>query len=80
MASASVKDNTPDSMTKGKTIVIPVTILSCPEMKILSARFYKNNRVAKEVLAENLDKEIASRIKVPKNKAKKKLKSRQKKQ
>ncbi len=71
MASASVKDNTPDSMTKGKTIVIPVTILSCPEMKILSARFYKNQKVAKEVLAENLDKEIASRIRVPKNKGKK---------
>ena len=66
MTSASVKDNTPNSMTKGKEKIIPVTILECPSMKIFSVRFYNNNKVAKEVLAENLDKELKKKVKLPK--------------
>src|SRR3989338_11191283 len=58
MTSLSVLDSTPNSMTKGKKIVIPATILECPTMKILSLRLYKNGKVAKEILAENLDKEL----------------------
>lgn len=68
MKSAFVKDNTPDSMTKGKKIIIPVTILECPSMKILSVRFYKNGIVMNEVLSENLDKELKSKLKLPKTK------------
>ena len=68
MKSAVAKDNTPDSMTKGKEIAIPVTILECPTMKIFSVRFYKNGKVMKEVLAENLDKELKKKIKLPKTK------------
>lgn len=68
MASAYVKDNTEHSMTKGKSIVVPITIIECPSMKIFSARFYKNGIVAKEVLAENLDKELKKKIKLPKTK------------
>lgn len=71
MTSVSVKDNTPNSMTKGKKIVIPATILECPPMKIYSARFYKNCRVKTEVLAENFEKELKRKIKLPKNKGKK---------
>jgi large subunit ribosomal protein L3 len=67
MASAYVKDDTPDSMTKGKKIVVPVTIIECPSLKIFSVRFYKNDKVAKEVLTENLDKELKRRLKLPKN-------------
>jgi large subunit ribosomal protein L3 len=66
MASAFVKDETSDSMTKGKKIVVPVTILECPPMKIFSVRFYNNRKVAKEVLAENLDKELKRKLKLPK--------------
>lgn len=66
MKSAIVKDNTEHSMTKDKTKAIPVTMLECPPMKILSVRFYKNSKVAKEVLAENLDKELKRQIKMPK--------------
>ena len=66
MASAIVKDNTPDSMTKGKEIVLPITLLECPSMRIFSIRFYKNNKVAKDVLAENLDKELKRKVKLPK--------------
>lgn len=72
MASAFVKDNTADSMTKGKKIVVPVTILECPSMKIFSVRFYKYGKVVNEILAENLEKELKKRVKVPK--AKKEMK------
>src|SRR3989344_1036182 len=71
MMSAIVKDNTPNSMTKGKIKALPVTILVCPSMKIFSTRFYKNNKVVKEILNENLDKELKSRLKLPKKKSEK---------
>ena len=58
MVSAVLKDETADSLTKGKQIAVPATILECPTMKIFSVRFYKHGKVAKEVLAENLDKEL----------------------
>ncbi len=70
MKSAIAKDNTPDSMTKGKEIAIPVTILECPPMKIFSIRFYKNSVVAKEILNENLDKELKRKVTLPKTQKK----------
>jgi len=66
MASAYVRDNTPDSMTKGKNISMAVTILECPPLKIFSVRFYKNGLVIKDILAENLDKELKKKVKIPK--------------
>jgi len=71
MASAYVKDETPDSMTKGKKIIVPVTILECPPLKIFSVRFYKDGKVMKEVLAGNLEKELKRKVKLPKGNAKK---------
>ena len=70
MVSAYVMDNTPDSMTKGKGIAIPVTILECPTMKIFSVRFYKNGKVMSEVLVEGLNKELKRKVKFPKKKGK----------
>lgn len=66
MASVEVKDLTPNSMTKDKKIIIPSTIIECPPMKIFSIRFYKNGKVAKDVLAEHVDKELKRVIKLPK--------------
>lgn len=66
MMSAAINDETADSMTKGKTKVVPVTVLECPPMKILSVRFYKEGKVANEVLAPKLDKELKRKLKVPK--------------
>ena len=42
MVSGYVKDNTEHSMTKDKKIIIPLTILECPPLKIFSVlkRFY----------------------------------------
>ena len=70
MASAIVKDNTATSMTKGKDITIPITIIECPPLKIFSVRFYKDRIVSKEILAENLDKELKRKLKFPKTKNK----------
>ena len=53
MISGFVKDETPASMTKGKKITIPLTIIECPPMKILSVRFYKFGVVKKEILSES---------------------------
>ncbi len=66
MMSAYVKDNTPNSLTKGKRIIIPVTIIECPTIKILSIRFYWNKKVIGEVMNNNLDKELRRKIKLPK--------------
>src|SRR4030042_102394 len=68
MVSVEVKDNTINSMSKGKAIIIPATLIECPPMKIFSIRFYKNGIVAKEVLNEQLDKELVKKVKLPKQK------------
>jgi large subunit ribosomal protein L3 len=74
MKSAYVLDNTQHSFTKGKKIVIPITIIECPSIRILSIRFYKNGIVVKEILNENLDKELKRKLTLPKQaEAKKKL-------
>jgi len=71
MMSAYVKDNSADSMTKGKKIAIPVTILECPPLKIFSVRFYKNGKVSGEIISEGLEKELKKKIKIPKTSTKK---------
>jgi large subunit ribosomal protein L3 len=65
MATAVVKDETPASMTKGKKMAVPVTILEAPNMKVFSVRFYKHGKVEKEVVVSN-DKELKRQLKVPK--------------
>ncbi len=66
MKSAYVKDDSAHSLTKGQRIIIPITIIECPTLKILSVRFYKNNKVVGEILNSNIDKEMKKKIKVPK--------------
>ena len=68
MISVFVKDNTANSLTKGKRIIIPATIIECPTIKILSVRFYKDKKIIGEVLNHNLDKELKRKIKLPKSK------------
>ena len=65
MATAIVKDTTDKSMTTGKRIAVPVTILEAPGMKIFSVRFYKNKQVIKDIIVSN-DKELKHIVKVPK--------------
>jgi len=65
MISAWVKDSTEASLTKGKQIAVPATILECPAMKIYSVRFYKNGKVMKDVVVSN-DKDLKKSVKVSK--------------
>lgn len=65
MQSAIVKDNTQHSMTKGKQILVPVTIIECPKIKIFSIRFLKNKKVVKDVPVSN-DKQLKKKINVSK--------------
>lgn len=67
MKSAYVKDSTPHSMTKNKRIVLPITIIECPPMKIFSIRLYKDNKVLTEIINSNLDKELKRKLKLPKS-------------
>jgi len=71
MISVFAKDNTPNSMTKGKQIIIPATIIECPPIKVLGIRFYKNGKTALDILADDIEKELKKRIKLPKSKRKK---------
>ena len=64
MISVYAKDNTPDSMTKGKKIIVPATILECPALKIYSIRFYKNGKVAKDLIV-GFEDELKSKLKKP---------------
>lgn len=65
MASCIVKDNTEHSLTKGKKIALPATILEAPPLKILSIRFYKNNSLVREIFI-GADKEMKRKVKLPK--------------
>ncbi|MBT4166332.1 50S ribosomal protein L3 [archaeon] len=66
MKSAFVKNSTPNSLTKGQRVTIPVTIIECPTMKIFSVRFYKDGKVIGCVLNQNIDKEMKKKVKMPK--------------
>ncbi len=66
MASCLVKDLTADSMTKDRKIIIPVSILEAPSIKIFSARLYKNNLCVSEIIVSN-DKELKRILKIGKN-------------
>jgi large subunit ribosomal protein L3 len=66
MLSCLVRDSTPFSLTKGKQIVLPVSVIECPPMKVLAVRFYKGPAVKFDVLAPDLDKELKRDLKLPK--------------
>jgi len=66
MATALVKDNTDKSMTAGKKIFVPITILEVPAMKIYAIRFYHNGIPVKDIIV-SLDKELKKLVKLPKS-------------
>jgi large subunit ribosomal protein L3 len=65
MISAWVMDSTVDSLTKGKRIAVPATIVECPAMKIYSVRFYKGGKVMKDIVVSN-DKDLKKSVKLSK--------------
>ena len=73
-----INDNSKNSTTKGMDIFCPVTIIECPPLKTASIKFYKNTinglKLVSETLADNLDKELARKIALPKKKESKESK------
>jgi len=65
MTSVVVKDNTAHSLTKGKKIVIPATILEIPNMKIYSIRFYNKGKILKDFVVSD-DKILRKKLKIGK--------------
>lgn len=63
-------DNRAKSLTKGKDIVCPVTIIECPALLTASIIFYKKTtyglKAASAVMTSNLNKELKRRISIPK--------------
>jgi len=77
MLQAVFSDNAPTSITKGEEVVMPVTIIECPPLRIAAIRFYSisngKERVANEVLVATNDKDLARRLSLPKESFEKKL-------
>lgn len=65
MRSIIVKDDSPTSMTKGKKIVVPGTVLEVAPMAVYSVRFYNKGLPVKDVVVSN-DKELKRYLKVAK--------------
>lgn len=61
-----INDNRQHSMTKGKEIFCPVTIIECPPIKTASIRFYKNTKngltLVSEIFSDSVDKELDRKI------------------
>jgi large subunit ribosomal protein L3 len=66
MVSCLVKNNTKDSLTKNKQMIVPATIIEIPGIKVLSIRLIKDKMVKREIKAENIEKELKRKIKFPK--------------
>lgn len=75
MTNISVIDNFSHRLTKGTEINVPVTILECPPVRVLSVKLlalddYGNLQVRKEVSAQVKDKYLPRKIDVAKKAAK----------
>jgi large subunit ribosomal protein L3 len=70
MTHAHIRDYRPTSTTSGQEILMPVTILETPPMKIAAVRLYKRTpyglATLTEVWAEKLDRRLSERVPLPK--------------
>jgi large subunit ribosomal protein L3 len=71
MTNIGVIDNFSHTLTKGSEINVPVTILECPVMKVLSLRLfaedeYGNLQVVKEIETQIKDKNLSRKLDVSK--------------
>ncbi|MDG6218657.1 MAG: 50S ribosomal protein L3 [Candidatus Thermoplasmatota archaeon] len=70
MTHAFVVDYRPTSTTSGREVIMPVSVVETPPMKIAAARFYiKTNQGLEtigEIWSEKLDAELAKRLSLPK--------------
>ncbi|HIQ32019.1 MAG TPA: 50S ribosomal protein L3 [Methanothermococcus okinawensis] len=68
---ALIKENNPKSPNAGQEVFTPVTILEAPDINVAGIRVYEKTtrglKTLTEVWADNLDKELARKINLPKN-------------
>lgn len=73
-AQAMVLDTRKGSPTFGKEIVVPVTILDCPPLKVVGLRVYRNTekglKALTEVWCKDLPKDLSRKVKVKGNEEK----------
>jgi large subunit ribosomal protein L3 len=70
MTHVGIVDNGQNSATKGEEISMAVTVLECPPLKVLGVRGYKNGLAFKQIMADQLDKHLGRRLRIPKSKGK----------
>ncbi len=65
-----LKDTRPGSTTKNDEIVIPVTVIECPNLKVFSIKLYKKDirglRVAGEIINPKADKALGRKLSLAK--------------
>ncbi len=72
MTHIQMTDYRKTSVTAGKTIMAPVTVVEVPPLKVISVRYYEDGdnglKIFAEKKADNIDKEVFKRIPEIKNK------------
>ncbi|MFP4117627.1 MAG: 50S ribosomal protein L3 [Candidatus Woesearchaeota archaeon] len=70
MTHAIVTDTRKNSVTKGAKLRVPVTVVECPNLKVIGVRFYKKtlfgHKVATEIEFKHNHKRLSRRKSVPK--------------
>ena len=70
MTHAHIVDYRPTSTTSGQEVLMPVTVVEVPPMRVAAIRGYKQTpyglKTITEVWADKLDKSLASRLNLPK--------------
>ena len=68
MTHVLITDNKKNSPTKGLELSWPVTVIECPPVKVIGARFYKKEYVGKQtvmdVYAEKQEKELSRKVSI----------------
>ena len=71
MTHAFVIDYRPTSTTSGREVMMPVSVVETPPIKILAVRAYKNSyyglQTTGEIWTDKIDKELSKRITINKN-------------
>src|SRR3989344_4263210 len=70
MTHVLANDNRFTSITKGEDIMLPVTILECPPLKVAAVLLYKKDAYGThcigQITSDKLDKELSRRLPLPK--------------
>ncbi len=79
MTHATIIDNSKTSLTKGKPISMPLTIVETPPLKIAGVRVYKQTddglKAVTEKISSKVDKELGRKITIPKKESQKEIKA-----